>query len=84
MKRATVAVMVAGAAWMGLAKEAQAQSIVTPTGPLSIDVRIKADASDFTALYSDRGNFYPGRTMGGGTRILRSSPPPSSLKRWKK
>ncbi len=76
MNRVTVALIVAGAAWMGLPRDAQAQVLITPIGPLAM----KAPASE-TILKIDK--FYPGRTMGGGPRILRSNPPPSSLKRRK-
>jgi hypothetical protein len=56
---------------MGLSGEAQAQAQIMPTGPLWVTVS--------KAFNADK--FYPGRTMGGGPRILRLNPPPSSLKR---
>jgi hypothetical protein len=73
------AVILAGAAWMGLSGEAQAQALITPTGPLSL----RAASPTVLELKSDGSKVYPGRTMGGGTRILRTNPPPSSLKRRK-
>ena len=73
------AVILAGAAWMGLSGEAQAQSLITPTGPLSL----RAPSPIVLELKSEQSQIYPGRTMGGGPRILRSNPPPSSLKRRK-
>ena len=73
------AVILAGAAWMGLSGEAQAQSLITPTGPLSL----RAPSPTVLELKLEPSQIYPGRTMGGGTRILRTNPPPSSLKRRK-
>lgn len=83
MRRAVAAMLMSVGAWMGLARDAQAQALITPTGPLSIKTRPADIATVFpgTALESDK--VYPGRTMGGGSRILRSNPPPSSLKRRK-
>ena len=77
MKRTAAAVILAGAAWMGLPAEAQAQVLITPTGPLSL----RAPSPAVLELKSDVSKVYPGRTMGGGNRILRTNPPPSSLKR---
>ena len=83
MKRVATAVILAGAAWLGLATEARAQVLITTTGPLSV----KAPVIDLSIDASERTThdyqFYPGRTMGGGTRFLRTNPPPSSLKRRK-
>jgi hypothetical protein len=76
-----VALIATVAAWMGLARDAQAQVLITPIGPMSIEVRASSDVLAMTARASERDKFYPGRTMGGGPRILRSNPPPSSLKR---
>jgi hypothetical protein len=73
------AVILAGAAWMGLPGEAQAQSLITPTGPLSL----RAPSPTVLELKLEQSQIYPGRTMGGGNRILRTNPPPSSLKRRK-
>ena len=70
-------VILAGAAWMGLPGAAQAQSLITPMGPLALRPRPEPVQN----LQLEALKFYPGRTMGGGTRILRSSPPPSSLNR---
>jgi hypothetical protein len=83
VKKTLVAMMVAGAAWMAGATDAQAQSLITPTGPLAIRIRTTEVAPATTKSDAKREKVYPGRTMGGGTRILRQSPPPSSLKRRK-
>ena len=72
-------VILAGAAWMGLSGEAQAQALIMPTGPLAL----RAPSPTVLDLKSDGTQIYPGRTMGGGTRILRTNPPPSSLNRRK-
>jgi hypothetical protein len=68
---------------MGLANEAHAQAMITPTGPLSISTRPTGMAPKKPETASKSDKVYPGRTMGGGTRILRPNPPPSSLKRRK-
>lgn len=83
MKRAALAAILTGAIGMGLSKDVQAQVLIMPTGPLFVRSRAEADVQDSDAIISKSDNFYPGRTMGGGTRILRSIPPPSSLKRRK-
>lgn len=75
MRRLAAAVIVAGAAWIGLPTEAEAQALIMPTGPLSIQAPIFPEP--------ETSKFYPGRTMGGGTRFHRQNPPPSSLKRRK-
>jgi len=74
-----VTVILAGAAWMGPPGEVQAQALITPTGPMSL----RAPSPTVLELKSDGSKVYPGRTMGGGNRILRTNPPPSSLKRRK-
>ena len=79
MNRTAAAVILAGAAWMGLPGEAQAQALITPTGPLAL----RAPSPTVLELKSDVSKVYPGRTMGGGNRILRTNPPPSSLNRRK-
>ena len=79
MNRTAAAVILVGAAWMGLPGEAQAQALITPTGPLAL----RAPSPTVLELKSEPLEIYPGRTMGGGTRILRINPPPSSLKRRK-
>jgi len=76
-----VALVATAAAWMGLAKDAQAQVLITPIGPMSIETRVSSGVSAMTSKAVECDKFYPGRTMGGGRRILRSNPPPSSLKR---
>ena len=79
MKRMAAAMILGGAVWMGLSGEAQAQVLITPTGPLCL----RTSALNFAELNSNDDQIYPGRTMGGGTRILRIIPPPSSLMRRK-
>jgi hypothetical protein len=75
-----VAAVLTGAAWMGLWGEAHGQVQIMPAGPLSVrDSR--ALVSVELGQESNLDKVYPGRTMGGGPRILRSNPPPSSLKR---
>ena len=81
MKRALVAVTVTGALWLGMAPAAQAQSLATPCGPMAL--KAAEPARDAILKYLSNDYIYPGRTMGGGTRILRSNPPPSFLKRRK-
>ena len=83
MKRWVTAGLVTGAAWLGISLEAQAQCLIQPIGPLAVKaepVAVRPAALDFL---NDDNQIYPGRTMGGGTRILRSIPPPSFLKRRK-
>ena len=79
MKRTAAVVILTGAAWMGLSGEARAQSLITPMGPMAV----RPAPITILSLESEGEKLYPGRTMGGGTRILRSSPPPSFLKRRK-
>jgi len=81
VKRILAALVVTVGAWIGVATEAQAQVLITPIGPMSIETRVSSDVSAMTAKAAEGDKFYPGRTMGGGRRILRSNPPPSSLKR---
>jgi hypothetical protein len=83
VKRAVAAIVMTLGAWVGLTEDAQAQALITPTGPLSIKSRPAEVESIFPETASDSDKVYPGRTMGGGSRILRSNPPPSSLKRRK-
>ena len=73
------AAILAGAAWMALSGTAQAQVLITPNGPLAL----RAPNPTVLEWKADGSKFYPGRTMGGGNRILRTNPPPSSLKRRK-
>ena len=80
MKRAVTAVILAGAAFLGLATEARAQVLITTTGPLAVTGPVSTIALELT---SDNEQIYPGRTMGGGTRFHRIIPPPSSLNRRK-
>ena len=80
MKRAVVAVVMTGAALLGLSLEAQAQSLIMPCGPLAVKAVSVVPVGEVSQEYLTKDYFYPGRTMGGGTRILRSSPPPSYLK----
>jgi hypothetical protein len=83
VKRAVAAAILTGAAWMGLSREAQAQVLITPAGPMALRTRTVEAIAEVPGLTTDGDEFYPGRTMGGGTRILRSTPPPSFLKRRK-
>ena len=81
MRRVVATAMMTGVTLLGLSLEARAQSLVMPCGPMSV----KATAAEpFGQLFSEflkKDQIYPGRTMGGGTRILRSIPPPSFLNR---
>lgn len=81
MKRPLVAAAMTGAALLGLSLEARAQCLIMPCGPLAVKVAALEPVRDVQSLKNDY--FYPGRTMGGGTRILRSIPPPSFLMRRK-
>jgi hypothetical protein len=83
VKRAVAAVAMTGVALLGLCLEAQAQSLIMPCGPLSLKEAGTQLVLEVPQEYLSKDYFYPGRTMGGGTRILRSSPPPSFLKRRK-
>jgi hypothetical protein len=76
-----MAVVLAVAMGLGFSLEAHAQALIMPTGPLSLQPAVPAPAPKLNG--SEDEQIYPGRTMGGGTRILRSSPPPSFLKRRK-
>lgn len=79
MRRLVGAVVLTGAMGLGLSLEAHAQALIMPTGPLA--VMTLAETPVPTLEESGVDQVYPGRTMGGGTRILRSIPPPSFLKR---
>jgi len=83
VRRAVATVVMTGAALLGLSLEARAQCLVMPCGPLSVKVAAAELAPELPEQSLTKDYFYPGRTMGGGTRILRSSPPPSFLKRRK-
>jgi len=83
VKRTMAAVAMTGAALLGLSLEAQAQSLIMPCGPMSVKAVNVEPVREVSQEYLTQDYFYPGRTMGGGTRILRSSPPPSFLKRRK-
>jgi len=83
VKRIVSAVAMTGAAFLGLSLEAQAQSLIMPCGPMSVKEVVVQPVHEVSPEYLTQDYFYPGRTMGGGTRILRSSPPPSFLKRRK-
>ena len=80
MRRALAAAVMTGAALLGLSLEAQAQSLVMPCGPLSVRAAAPEPLRPAVLEYLTQDYIYPGRTMGGGTRILRSIPPPSFLK----
>ena len=83
MKRVATAVILAGAAWLGLATEARAQVLITTTGPLAVKAPVAELSTSLLEQTSDNEQIYPGRTMGGGTRFHRIIPPPSSLNRRK-
>jgi hypothetical protein len=83
VKRVVAAVAMTGAALLGLSLEAQAQSLIMPCGPMSVKESVAAPVRAVSQEFVTKDYIYPGRTMGGGTRILRSSPPPSFLKRRK-
>jgi hypothetical protein len=83
VKRTVAAVAMTGAALLGLSLEAQAQSLIMPCGPMSVKEVVVQPVREVPQEYLTKDYIYPGRTMGGGTRILRSSPPPSFLKRRK-
>ncbi len=70
-----------GAALLGLSLEARAQSLVMPCGPLSVKAVAAEPVRPSPTEFLTKDYIYPGRTMGGGTRILRSIPPPSFLNR---
>src|SRR5258706_5786959 len=76
VKRTAAALILTGAAWMGLSGEARAQVLITPTGPLALSRAPEAYSAMESNLARDDDKFYPGRTMGGGTRVLRTNPPP--------
>jgi hypothetical protein len=90
MRRMAAEAILTGALWMGLAVQAQAQVQIMPTGPLALKesqnlLLPSADASvaGFSECSSNIDKFYPGRTMGGGSRMLRPNPPPSFFMRRK-
>lgn len=81
MRRAVATTVMTGMALLGLSLEARAQSLVMPCGPLSVKAAGVEPARQSTLEFLTKDYIYPGRTMGGGTRILRSIPPPSFLNR---
>jgi len=81
VRRLATAVVLTGAMGLGFSLEAQAQALIMPTGPLSLKVVVVKPEAALEVPKKEQ--IYPGRTMGGGPRILRSSPPPSFLKRRK-
>lgn len=83
MKRVATAVLVTGATWLGLSLDAHAQCQVLPAGPLAVKAKPVVVRPAILEYLNDDNQIYPGRTMGGGTRILRSIPPPSFLNRGK-
>ena len=80
MRRALASAAMTGAALLGLSLEAQAQSLVMPCGPLAVKTAAAEPVRKASLEFLTKAYIYPGRTMGGGTRILRSIPPPSFLK----
>ena len=87
MRRMVVAVILTGAGWLGVSTEALAQVQIMPTGPLALKapacVRPAEDRSESPAQILACNKVYPGRTTGGGNRMLRTIPPPSFLIRRK-
>ena len=81
MKRALATAVMTGMVLLGFSLEARAQSIVVPCGPLSIRKAAAGQVRQSSLEYLTKDYIYPGRTMGGGTRILRPIPPPSFLNR---
>ena len=79
MRRLVTAMVLTGAMGLGFSLKAHAQALIMPTGPLFVKPAAEAPAPKLEVPQTDQ--IYPGRTMGGGTRILRSSPPPSFLMR---
>jgi hypothetical protein len=79
--------ILAGAAWLSVSTEALAQVQIMPTGPLALKAAVSArpveDRSEIPAQILTCNKVYPGRTTGGGNRMLRSIPPPSFLIRRK-
>ena len=87
MRRMAAAVILAGTAWLGASTEALAQVQIMPTGPLALRTQARVRPAELRAeadeLKLDVDKVYPGRTTGGGNRMLRSNPPPSFLNRRK-
>ena len=84
MRRMAASGILTGALWMGIAVQAQAQVQIMPTGPLVLKSSPELLAAPTEAECSSSvDKFYPGRTMGGGSRMLRPNPPPSFLSRRK-
>jgi len=83
VKRVATVVLMTGAAWLGFSLEARAQCLTMPVGPLAVKSEPSAICQASLEFLINDDQFYPGRTMGGGTRILRPIPPPSFLKRRK-
>jgi hypothetical protein len=75
VKRMAAAVIMSGAAWMGLSGEAQAQVLIMPMGPLSLRAQALERLQELARLGSESDKFTPVARWAGGTRILRSSPP---------
>lgn len=84
MRRMAAAVILAGAAWLSVSTEALAQVQIMPTGPLALKSARPAETrSEIPAQILVGDKVYPGRTTGGGNRMLRTIPPPSFLIRRK-
>jgi len=81
VRRAVATVVMTGASLLGLSLEARAQSLVMPCGPLAVKAAVLEPVGQSSLEFLTKAYIYPGRTMGGGTRILRSIPPPSFLNR---
>ena len=83
MRRMVVAVILTGAGWLGVSTEALAQVQIMPTGPLALKSPDLARPVEVPAQILTCNKVYPGRTTGGGNRMLRTIPPPSFLIRRK-
>ncbi len=83
MKRMASAVILTGAAWMGLPGAAQAQVLIMPTGPLSLRAPARESLQGLARLDLYRDNFSPVARWAGGPGFSGPIPPPSSLKRRK-
>jgi hypothetical protein len=81
VKRVVTTMVMTGAACLGLSLEARAQCLILPVGPLAVKSEPSAVRQASLDFQNNDNKVYPGRTMGGGTRILRSIPPPSFLTR---
>jgi len=59
VKRAVAAVVMTGAAFLGLSLEVQAQSLIMPCGPLAVKGAIAEPVRDVSPEYLTKDYFYP-------------------------